>query len=864
MKKWMLIMAALLYMLGTAAYAEDAVMKANWNGKTYRAKEFGSGNGIEFIVPSLDEPNFYISAVEFAVLEQSETGWTVYTDKTDGTQSKKCLIENPAGLRIQADLGDTAAYDADGMYRLAYRIYATSTEDMSQTTIAGQAEKDGWRLVGEADGITPTDEGLVFYKNKVPTIQFQGLTFQMPTINGLVEKNCSSDALRNTYLPMDSFKNGVRVRYQTTDDDTELIVRYRLETLDREVVGTGMADGLIVTEAKEPMLRLFLIVTDPYGAEAEIEACRLMLDMDRPEISESFDDKGCYITGNTLYSRYLLSDGNDVPFAGTVYSSLMRDGQVIEEYLPLTCENGECVIERTGMPEGDYQIKLTAFDRAGNRMDYTLFQRLDATIPSIRLHTPENDVHAAVIGKWTNTSGTIIADISDSRSGLFQYELKQNGKVVSNGQGNLSQTETVCFEIPPELTGKIAYSLQAVDASVALDKEKNTVKDQHDNINGIMFQVWIDKTAPNVWVEVDEEVWHNAPVIVHAGAEDRNSAEGIDDASGLASLEYCITDSRDIPKEGWQPYNEIRLEQSGVWYVHVRAVDAAGNCSVETKRIKVNTPSVLLTAVRPTDAYAYTIYQTSVYDGQNIYVVKNTAYNTQYTFTVQDPDLTDTIVTTAELVHADDASIYAVSEMESPPDRKLLRDVVFNMPYLRSDRSALPDGVYTLFLTVCEMKSTGEQIVTHEREKACTVMIKRNTPPVPQIEVQDSIVTIIYPEESSAESLNQGFLKELYQRQYKIVLDGQADSNMYLPYITSFEIDKDCVITALYTDPAGNTSITSKRIYSDTDASDTSNSILTDGNTVTVHEGRVSNIYYINTRREKQAGVDNSIFQFMN
>ena len=86
---------------------------------------------------------------------------------------------------------------------------------------------------------------------------------------------------------------------------------------------------------------------------------------------------------------------------------------------------------------------------------------------------------------------------------------------------------------------------------------------------------------------------------------------------------------------------------------------------------------------------------------------------------------------------------------------------------------------------------------------------------------------------------------------------------MYVPYTTPFATKKS-IVTALYTDIAGNISTTTKRIYGTVDATEEDDrNILEDGNTTVVEEARSANVYYIGIRREKTNGIDGDIFQFM-
>ena len=71
------------------------------------------------------------------------------------------------------------------------------------------------------------------------------------------------------------------------------------------------------------------------------------------------------------------------------------------------------------------------------------------------------------------------------------------------------------------------------------------------------------------------------------------------------------------------------------------------------------------------------------------------------------------------------------------------------------------------------------------------------------------------------------------------------------------------VVTALYTDMAGNITTASNRIYkSGSDGEE--GSIATDGNTATIEESRPANTYYIGTRRDKQTGINSSFLNFLN
>jgi hypothetical protein len=189
----------------------------------------------------------------------------------------------------------------------------------------------------------------------------------------------------------------------------------------------------------------------------------------------------------------------------------------------------------------------------------------------------------------------------------------------------------------------------------------------------------LDTNSPAVTVEADESRWYSTPVTIYASAYDYPSVPGIMDNSGVKSTQYCITESQQHNND-WLNYSEsgVTFTEGGVHYLHIKAVDYAGNETVETKKIKMNTESVMLGNVVPTDAY--TICNQTVNGGSNVYVVKNTAYNTRYHYSLQETDMEDIIRTDIKLVNEDNGGIYTTTAVETQPDGAMVRDIVFNVP----------------------------------------------------------------------------------------------------------------------------------------------------------------------------------------
>lgn len=282
------------------------------------------------------------------------------------------------------------------------------------------------------------------------------------------------------------------------------------------------------------------------------------------------------------------------------------------------------------------------------------------------------------------------------------------------------------------------------------------------------------------------------------------------------------------------------------------------NVEITTQKVRVNAVSQIMGHVRPTEEYKHTIY----YSTSGFYVVKNTAYNTKYHFELADRDINDRIKTTVKLVSKDNSSIYSLSESITEPTGTQERDIVFNMPYLDDGLNELPDGVYEMFITITELKNDGEEVVTHVDVRDCEVVIKRNAPPTPEINTNGNKVSITYPDESLAGSLNNSVVRSHYKCEYKTVKDGEAETNVYKRYTGEFDAG-NFIVTALYTDIAGNTSVATKRIYADSEDGDGTDGILTGGNTITVEESRAADVYYIGIRRDKKSGINNSVFDFL-
>lgn len=850
------------------AYAAEDVMKIAMDGDVKYAKEIGTGKGISFTLPELNEKDYVIYAIELAVFEKQdgESSWHIYRNAS-GEESKKKYIEHPQSLNFSVDFGAAFDYKDKAKYKIAYRYYVQNILDSSKTMIAGADLKDGWRLVGEDDVTKATANGLVFYKNALPTMNIECFSYKYHSLDGLMTNDCSPEELDTTYFPKDAFANGIVVQMTANDFDREdvLTVSYRLEdAVSGALVSEGAlpSNHTISTDYETEAFKLRLTVSDNFGGSVTSDWMTFMIDTESAQVISEFNDGGYALKGRNLFSDFqIMDDSNSPMIEGIVFADIYLEGKLVDSVQLANRGNGVFRLDKTGMADGHYTVSLKMFDKAGNVSEHTFSQTLDNTAPTAHFVTPAENSVATLYSTWMNESKDIIIKVYDEYAGLKRYVIYLQGGTSQSGYfGGVPNAGTVIRHVDNIKTGKLWYYGYIYDDAKTINKTTNTIDaSSSGNYYYVSKYVWLDKTSPVITTNHLDNGWKEAPYTVNATFYDYPSTSGVDDASGVSKKYYAVTETNVIPQE-WKTYSSgVTLTEGGVYYVHFKAVDYAGNEKIETVKVRINSKSQMTGRVRPTEDYKHTIY----YSTPGFYVAKATAYNTKYHFELKDNDISDVIKTKVKLVNQDDSSVYGIAECETAPNGTINRDIVFNMAYLDLDINELPDGVYDMLLTISEVKNDGEEVVTHENVSDCEVVIKRNAPPTPIIKTEAGMVSIDYPEETLAGSLNSAVVRSHYQQQYKAVKDGETSTNLYKTYTGSFTAD-NFIVTALYTDIAGNTSVATKRIYKDdqTDGED-SNDILTSGDNTVVEESRAANVYYIGIRRDKHNGINNDVFGFI-
>ena len=851
----------------TAYVSEAACMKISMNGEVKQAKNIAEGEGICFTLPPVSSSEFILKAIELAIFEKGENDelWHIYKDN-DGNESKKNMINDPQYLTFNVQF-TPEDYRERCKYKITYRYFVASTDDPSLIMISGEKIKDGWRLVGEPGGTEASDDGFVFYKNAVPQITLNGLTFTKRTDKGDSLTYLQKGVIGSNYLPQYAFSTGVVFDIDCSDYDNEdtLSLSYEMRNANTgEYISSSVLseDKKIVLDVSEKRVKIKFKVSDNYGASSETEWQEIFIDNEPANVTSEFDDMGYYVKGLNLYSKFTVEDDTEIAMTdGYIVADIRKDGNKIKTVELTNNGNGNYTLDENVSSDGEYAIMLNIYDKAGNVSEHEFIQKLDNTAPGYSFVSSSEETEVTEYSTWMNVSKKIKVNMYDSLSGIRKYNLQEKGKSVYTITYSSGVKQTLLERsVTTALTGKIAYRLLIHDNAKTLDKTANNVRaSSTGNLTTVTKNVWLDKTNPVISLFHNSEDWQDAGYSINADFYDYSSTTSVNDASGVFKREYAVTDSEYEP-DLWSIYTgAIEFNTGGIKFLHLRCIDYAGNVTVVTRKVKVNEKSVIMGDVVPTDEYKHTIY----YTGDKLYVVKNTAYNTKYRFAVSDNDTDDIIRADIRLINLDDESIYKSISAINNPAGDVMRDITFNISYLKENGEALPDGVYKMVISITEIKEPGEEITSHENKEACEVVIKRNSPPTPVISVSDSKVNIDYPAEPLAGSLNSDIIKSLYKRQYKTVKTGDAESNVYRTYNGEFDID-NFTVTALYTDIAGNSSISSQRIFKeDGNSAGGIDKLTTTGNNTTVEEGRNANVYYIGIRREKQRGINSDIFEFI-
>ncbi|MCX7747059.1 MAG: Ig-like domain-containing protein [Clostridia bacterium] len=241
-----------------------------------------------------------------------------------------------------------------------------------------------------------------------------------------------------------------------------------------------------------------------------------------PQISDAISD--------TSEIKYAWSMNEDVPESWQDYSA------------------GEIVQEKTGI----WYLHITAKDQAQNRKT-ALFgpYKIDKLVPA--MHVDLESTH------WNNFDITVTPVFEDQGgSGIAGSEYAWTQEMAES----INWSSFDSREVKQSSDGIWYLSLKV------LDYAGNEVIHKFGPYK-------VDKAAPETSVTPESVEWSNKNVIVMPTYKDQGGSQ-------LSSMQYAWC-NKDTQPSQWKDWSEGSLVQDGegVWYLYLRAVDTAGNKTVD-------------------------------------------------------------------------------------------------------------------------------------------------------------------------------------------------------------------------------------------------------------------------------------------
>lgn len=198
--------------------------------------------------------------------------------------------------------------------------------------------------------------------------------------------------------------------------------------------------------------------------------------------------------------------------------------------------------------DGIWYLHLRVVDAAGNETitKYGVY-KLDKTAPTTK---------AVPTGReWSNTEVSVQAEYNDI-GGSELLEMQYGWSMDENAPAEW--IDYIGLEITQTEEGSWYLYLRASD------KAGNITVDRYGPYQ-------IDKTAPVISVPAESMDWSNKDIEIEPSYAD-------DNGSGIGSAVYAWSMDESVPEQ-WNTYNSgvVVQGEEGIWYLHLRAVDKAGN-----------------------------------------------------------------------------------------------------------------------------------------------------------------------------------------------------------------------------------------------------------------------------------------------
>ncbi len=298
-------------------------------------------------------------------------------------------------------------------------------------------------------------------------------------------------------------------------------------------------------------------VVDRSGNIACINSKPYFIDRENP--AGEFDPDGCNWTNTVLNVVFKPVDSGGSGVKMWRYRSSFTDGITWENwsaYFPGAQERS-IAVDR----EGTWRIEVEIIDNAGNGTVISSKKYLiDMTPPHGRFE-PDGC-------GWTKEDISVTFTPFDyGGSGVYRWRYRTS---ADDGEtwNAFSQYFYSSNDYTTEFTENGRWKIQI------------EVEDNAGNRSVITSSTFcIDKSPPFIDCLPVSRDWANTAVHVQITAGDAESC--------IPVLKYCRSSSPDKPKEGWMPFGDyvffVTQEDTGEFYLHMEAVDAAGNSTYKCR-----------------------------------------------------------------------------------------------------------------------------------------------------------------------------------------------------------------------------------------------------------------------------------------
>ena len=204
----------------------------------------------------------------------------------------------------------------------------------------------------------------------------------------------------------------------------------------------------------------------------------------------------------------------------------------------------------TQTDEGEWYLHVQATDAAGNTVTKCFgTYDVELTAPTVTFDPVDRP--------WESSQVQVNLSVTDTQSGVDQIKYKWTNSTATPTSGWITHLTN---PITISENGEWYLHVQAIDNAGNVQ-----------NVYGGSYQ--IDGLTPEAHFSIVNRDFDNTPVEIDVTLSDVGG-------SGLDTMEYAVTQDTDTPTE-WLPLDSpsetITITEAGVWYLHLKATDVAGN-----------------------------------------------------------------------------------------------------------------------------------------------------------------------------------------------------------------------------------------------------------------------------------------------